>query len=100
MAKESTFKELAKDVLDMVIGECPIPNDEEGAKINANIAEKGKDVGIDEVLPFVKKILNLNILDKKVNFKIFESFPALWQRLYGTSIDLVAVESRQVVLAK
>ena len=100
MAKESTFKELAKDVLDMVIGECPIPNDEECAEINAEIAEKGKDIGVDEVLPFVKKILNLNILDKKVNFKIFESFPALWQRLYGVSIDLVAVESRQAVLAK
>ena len=42
MAKEATFKELAKDVLDMVIGECPIPNEEECAKINANIAEKGK----------------------------------------------------------
>ena len=42
MAKEATFKELAKDVLDMVIGECPIPNEEEGAKINANIAEKEK----------------------------------------------------------
>ena len=100
MAKEATFKELAKDVLDMVIGECPIPNDEECAEINAEIAEKGKDIGVDEVLPFVKKILNLNVLDKKVNFKIFGFFPALWQRLYGTSIDLVAVESRQVVLAK
>ena len=100
MAKEATFKELAKDVLDMVIGECRIPNEEECAKINANIAERGKDVGIDEILPFAKKILNLNILDKKVNFKIFGFFPALWQRLYGTSIDLVAVESRQVVLAK
>ena len=100
MAKEATFKELAKDVLDMVIGECPIPNDEKCAEINAEIAEKGKDIGVDEALPFVKKILNLNILDKKVNFKIFGFFPALWQRLYGTSIDLVAVESRQVVLAK
>ena len=47
MAKEATFKELAKDVLDMVVGEYPIPNEEECAKINANIAEKGKDVGID-----------------------------------------------------
>ena len=100
MAKEATFKELAKDVLDMVIGECPIPNDEKCAEINAEIAEKGKDIGVDEVLPFVKKILNLNILDKKVNFKIFESFPALWQKLYGTSINLVAVENRQTVLAK
>ena len=100
MAKESTFKELAKDVLDMVIGECPIPNDEECAEINAEIAEKGKDIGVDEILPFVKKILNLNILDKKVNFKIFESIPALWQKLYGTYINLVAVENRQTVLAK
>jgi hypothetical protein len=100
MAKEATFKELAKDVLDMVIGESPIPNEEESAKINADIAEKGKDVGLDEILPFAKKILNLNVLDKKVDFKIFESFPALWQKLYGTSIDLVAVENRQTVLAK
>lgn len=100
MAKEATFKELAKGVLDMVIGECPIPNEEVSAKINADIAEKGKDVGLDEILPFAKKILNLNVLDKKVNFKVFESFPALWQKLYGTSIDLVAVENRQTVLAK
>lgn len=100
MAKEATFKELAKDVLDMVIGESPIPNEEVSAKINADIAEKGKDVGLDEILPFAKKILNLNVLDKKVNFKVFESFPALWQKLYGTSIDLVAVENRQTVLAK
>ena len=100
MAKEATFKELAKDVLDMVIGECPIPNDEECAEINAEIAEKGKDIGVDEVLPFVKKILNLNILDKKLNFKIFENFPALLQKLYGTSINLVSVENRQTVLAK
>ena len=42
MAKESTFKELAKDVLDMVIGECPIPNDEECAEINAEIARLEK----------------------------------------------------------
>ena len=100
MAKEATFKELAKGVLDMVIGESPIPNEEVSAKINADIAEKGKDVGLDEILPFAKKILNLNVLDKKVNFKVFESFPALWQKLYGTSIDLVAVENRQTVLAK
>jgi len=100
MAKEATFKELAKDVLDMVIGESPILNEEVSAKINADIAEKGKDVGLDEILPFAKKILNLNVLDKKVNFKVFESFPALWQKLYGTSIDLVAVENRQIVLAK
>lgn len=100
MAKEATFKELARDVLDMVIGESPIPNEEVSAKINADIAEKGKEVGLDEILPLAKKILNLNVLDKKVNFKVFESFPALWQKLYGTSIDLVAVENRQTVLAK
>lgn len=100
MAKEATFKELAKDVLDMVIGESPIPNEEESAKINADIVEKGKDVGVDEILPLAKKILNLNVLDKKVNFKIFETFPALWEKLYGISIDLVAVENRQTVLAK
>ena len=100
MAKDATFKELAKDVLDMVIGESPIPDEEQCARMDANIAEKAKDIGLDEILPLSKKILNLNILEKNVNFKIFEYFPTLWRLLSKAAIDLVAVENKQIALAK
>ena len=59
MAKEATFKELAKDVLDMVIGESPIPSEEVSAKINADIAEKGKD-GLAQMIG-LKKTSSINI---------------------------------------
>ena len=47
------------------------------------------DVGIDEILPVGKKIMNLNILDKNINFRELEKFPKFWRKIYSTCIDVV-----------
>ena len=74
MAKESTFKELAKDVLDMVIGECPIPNDEESAEINAEIArlEKEKEKVLIEKEKTDKMLNNPGFIEKAPTAKVEE----------------------------
>ena len=103
-----TVKEITKDwkslcgyVVGKVAGEIDdkLSNDEID-EINKEAIKIAKDAGIDEVLTFAKKVMNLNILDKKVNFKIFETYPAVWHKLYSTSIDVVAVEAGQSVMSR
>jgi len=103
-----TVKEITKDwkslcgyVVGKVAGEIDEKlSDEQIDEINKEAIKLVKDVGIDEVLSFAKKVMNLNILDKKVNFKIFEEYPAVWHKLYSTSIDVVAVEAGQSVMGR
>ena len=103
-----TVKEITKDwksLCGYVVGRVAGENDEklsndEIDEINKVAIKIAKDAGIDEVLPFAKKVMNLNILDKKVNFKIFETYPTVWHKLYSTSIDVVAVEAGQSVMGR
>lgn len=95
-----TWKELAESVVAMVMGEKELPNDEGFESFNSEINEVIGEIGIDELLPYTKKLLNLNILNKNVNFKILEKLPAFWRAVYDLSINLVAVENRQIVLGK
>ena len=103
-----TVKEITKDwksLCGYVVGKVAGDKDEklsndEIDEINKVAIKIAKDAGIDEVLPFAKKVMNLNILDKKVNFKIFETYTAVWHKLYSTSIDVVAVEAGQSVMGR
>jgi hypothetical protein len=103
-----TVKEITKDwksLCGYVVGKVSGEIDEKLSieqidEINKIAVKIAKDAGIDEVLPFAKKVMNLDILDKKVNFKIFEEYPAVWHKLYATSIDVVAVEVGQSVMSR
>ena len=95
-----TWKELAESVVAMVMGEKELPNDEGFENLNSEINEIIGDVGIDELLPYTKKLLNLNIVNKGVNFKILEKLPVFWRAVYDLSINLVAVEAGQIVMGK
>lgn len=95
--EDKTWKELADEVLLMMTGEKSIPtNEDEITAMNVAFETKAKELGIDSTLPFSKKVLNLNILDKKVNFKVLELFPALWKTVYATSMDYVTSELRSL----
>lgn len=59
--------------------------DTEGSKVL-------KDVGVDELSAKSKKVMSLNILDKKVSFKVFEKIPNIWKCYFGTVVDLAAAE--------
>lgn len=103
-----TVKEITKDwksLCGYVVGKVAGENNEKLSneqvdEINKVAIKIADDAGIDEVLTFAKKVMNLNILDKKVNFKIFEEYPAVWHKLYATSIDVVAVEAGQSVMSR
>lgn len=56
-----------------------------GAKILLNVGEK-------DVAEAVNQIMELNILNKNVNFKVFDSLPAIWMVYYHSSIKAVSME--------
>lgn len=98
---ELTWKSILELVFDRVSGKNKeVLSETDYDKVNQASAELVDKVGLDEVLPCTKKFLNLNVLDKNVNFKELERFPIVWQKVYGTAIDVVAVEARQLALAK
>ena len=69
-------------------------------EINKASKPLAEGAGIDDVLTVSKKVMNLNILDKKVNFKEFSKFPIIWQKIYSVSMDVVAAEMGQAVMAR
>ena len=99
--KEMSWKSICDLVCDRVAGKN---NDDlseaDYEKINARSVELVDEVGVDEILPYAKKFMNMNILDKNVDFKQLENFPVVWHKIYSTSVDVVAVESRQIALPK
>lgn len=50
-------------------------------KESANIF---KDVSVDDIKPFVEKIMNINILE--LNLDVFEMIPSVWKVIYPTAI--------------
>lgn len=101
--KETTknWKTLAGYVISRVAGEeKEVLTQAQYDELNVAAASLVKDVDIGEVLPLSKKVMNLNILDKNVNFKEFEKFPIVWQKLYSVSMDVVAAEMGQAVMAR
>lgn len=89
-----TWKAISESVLAAVNGngDC----DYEAVERTVN----SKKFGIDQVLPLAKKIMNLNILDRKVNFEVFENLPTLWKMILGTAADVVAIDCGQAVMAR
>ena len=69
-------------------------------EINEASVKLVKDVDIGSIIPKAKKLANLNILDKKVNFKELEKFPYFWYTIYPVEIDVVAAECGQAVMAR
>lgn len=60
--------------------------------LNKEVSRMVKDFVIEERADEVKKIMSLNILDKKVSFDIFDKVPPLWYAYYGTAMITVAEE--------
>ena len=101
--KETTknWKTLAGYVISRVAGEeKEVLTQTQYDELNTAAIALAKDADIGEVLPLSKKVMNLNILDKNVNFKEFEKFPIVWQKLYSVSMDVVAAEMGQAVMAR
>lgn len=66
--------------------------DREGSKI---LSEKG----LGDIMPKVKKILGVNILDKNTDFKFLEKIPHVWKAIYTAMIDITAAENGQSIMA-
>lgn len=96
-----SWKSLSGFIFDRVSGENKdIFTDEEYESININARKILKDVGNDLIVAQAKKIINLNILDKNVSFDIFEKLPSVWKKYYSLSIDVVAAENGQYIMAR
>ena len=65
-----------------------------------NEVSANSELGVDQILPYAKKLLNVNILDKNVDFTFVEQVPEFWNKIYSVSMDYVAASSRQHVMAK
>lgn len=82
-----SFKSLSDFIYDRVVnGKKTEPlTEEEAKKIDSASVELFDSVGNDVVLAKVDKIANLNFLDKKVSFAIFEQLPIIWRNYYMAS---------------
>lgn len=92
------WKSLSSFVFDRVSGAVDDFTDEEYEIINKNSVGILKDIGSDLLGAQVKKIMSLNILNRKVSFKVFEKLPNVWTKYFGTSIDIAASEFRQYIM--
>lgn len=54
--------------------------------LNKEVSKMVKDFDIKTMSKDVKKIMELNILNKNVSFDIFDKVPPLWYAYYGTSM--------------
>lgn len=93
------WKSLSSFVFDRVSGAVGDFTDEEYEVINKNSVGILKDIGSDLIGAQAKKIMNLNFLDKKVSFKVFEKLPNVWVKYFGTSIDIAASEFKQYIMS-
>ena len=95
-----SWKDLSGFVYDRVSGRDKTDfSDEDWELINREGSKLVKDIGVDEISPKAKKLMELNILDKNVNFKVFEKIPAIWAAFYKNSIKIVAIENGQAIMA-
>lgn len=93
-----TWKDLNGFVFDRLTGvDKSEVSDEEWETLNKNSLPILNDVNIDEIQSKAKKVMNVNILDKNVNFKFFEKIPNVWNAYYWTSIGMVAAASGQII---
>lgn len=93
-----TWKDLSSFVFDRLIGvDKSEVSDEEWETLNKNSLPILNNVSIDEVQSKAKKVMNVNILDKNINFKFFEKIPNVWNTYYWTSIGIVAAVSGQII---
>lgn len=92
------WKSLSSFVFDRVSGVVDDFTDEEYEVINKNSIGILKNVGSDLLGSQARKIMNLNILNRKVSFKVFEKLPNVWAKYFGTSVDIVASESKQYIM--
>lgn len=96
-----SWKDLSGFIYDVVSGanKNDFSNDD-WEMIDQKGTELMKDLGLDEIYSKAKKIMNLNILDRKVSFDVFEKVPNIWQHYCGIAIDVVASECGQSIMAR
>ena len=92
------WKSVSKALTDFILGERDFSDSEceEIDKIAAGFDKPGADV----IAPYSRKLLATNILAEDVDFKRAEKMPHVWQRLYGLSVDIVALENGQRAAAR
>ena len=81
-----SWKELSTFIYERVSGVDKSPLREEDYELLEK--EGGKIIserGVDEVVAKAKKIANLNILDKNVDFKFFENVPTIWSAYFNAA---------------
>lgn len=94
------WKDLSGFVWDRVSGEDKTKiSDTDYEKLDAEAAKILKDVSVDEINAKARKLMTLNVLNRKVNFAFFEKVPNIWKYYYNISIDSVAAEVGQVIMA-
>ena len=80
------LKSLTSFLYDVVSGkEVLTLSDEELADLDNKGSAILEDQGIDIMMAKVSKFINLNILDKKNSFKIFEKLPKIWYYLQSSA---------------
>lgn len=93
-----TWKDLNGFVFDRLTGvDASDVSEDEWSLLDKTAAPILNDTSIDEIQSKVKKIMNLNILDKNVNFKFFEKIPNIWAAYYSTAIGMIAADFGQVL---
>lgn len=96
--KVSNWKDLSGFIFDRATGvNKDVISDDEWAQLDKDAVGIMGEVGNDEIQAKAKKIMNLNILDKNVDFKFFQKIPNVWALYYTNCIALAAVSAGQVI---
>lgn len=64
--------------------------------LNKEVSNVVNELSVEDISEKAKKIMSLNILDRKVNFDIFEKVPQLWYVYYSTALVISAEDQRVV----
>lgn len=94
----TNFKEVGETLISLIYGDVQY-NDEQLENFDNESYPIIKDTSRDLIMGKMRKIMDINILDKKVNFSVFEKLPKCWKILYTMCIDTIASENGQAVMA-
>lgn len=92
---KTSFKNLSAFVYERVTNykNCPELQPEQAAEIDE--AAKTLIDSVDDIHAKVEKLMNVNILDRNVSFKVFEKLPYIWDT-YFTAARAIALETTKV----
>lgn len=86
------LKSFTDFINDEVMGDALYFSSDEALKLDEAGAKLLNDAAIDLVMAKISKVMNANILDKKVDFSVFEKLPNVW-KCYQNAAEIATLNT-------